>query len=46
MAEDKLVGNIATETILDVLKNEGMSPAIDWNALKEAQRFADITFPS
>jgi hydroxymethylglutaryl-CoA lyase len=46
MAEDKLVGNIATETILDVLKNEGMSPAIDWNALKEAQRLADITFPS
>jgi hydroxymethylglutaryl-CoA lyase len=46
MAEDKLVGNLATETILDVLKQEGVSPEIDWNALVEAQRIADLTFLS
>jgi hydroxymethylglutaryl-CoA lyase len=45
MANDDLVGNVATETILDVLKEEGLSVAIKENHLQTALRLAAEIFP-
>jgi hydroxymethylglutaryl-CoA lyase len=46
MAEDELVGNIATETILDFLKARRLSTGIDEKTFIEAQAIADRIFPS
>lgn len=44
MAEDKLVGNIATETIVDFLMSKGDPPALNQSALAEALRMATRVF--
>lgn len=44
MAEDTLVGNVATETILSFLESKGVNPAIDQFELSEAMRMADEVF--
>ncbi len=46
MAKDKLVGNIATEAILEVLNQEGTEPGINHEALQKAQAIADEIFPA
>lgn len=40
MAEDKLVGNLATETIVAHLTARGMPPALNMDAFREAVRMA------
>jgi hydroxymethylglutaryl-CoA lyase len=45
MAEDKLVGNLATETIVTWLKTNGNSPDLDEDAFRQALIMADLTFP-
>lgn len=46
MANDELVGNLATETILSFLKMKGAQPAIDENEFAKALTMADSVFPS
>jgi hydroxymethylglutaryl-CoA lyase len=46
MAEDELVGNLATETILSFLDSKNSAPNLDRIALKEAMVLADSIFPS
>jgi hydroxymethylglutaryl-CoA lyase len=45
MAEDELVGNLATETVLTYLDSKMAAPALDRLALKEAMLLVDLTFP-
>lgn len=45
MANDELVGNLATETILSLLKSKGASPAIDEKEFANALLMADSVFP-
>jgi hydroxymethylglutaryl-CoA lyase len=45
MANDELVGNLATETILSLLKSKGSSPAIDEKEFANALLMADSVFP-
>lgn len=45
MAEDELVGNLATETILDYLGSKNALPAIDRNEFGKALIMADAVFP-
>jgi hydroxymethylglutaryl-CoA lyase len=45
MAEDKLVGNMATETILDYLTAHGDSPQLNLDELAAAMALADSVFP-
>ena len=44
MAEDKLVGNIATEAIINYLSNWDEKPEIDFPALQDALNFAPKVF--
>lgn len=44
MAEDTLVGNVATETILLFLESKGINPGIDLPEFSEAMRMADEVF--
>ncbi len=44
MAEDELVGNLATETILSYLDQQAAAPAIDREALQKAMIMADSVF--
>jgi len=44
MAKDDLVGNVATETVLDVLSSEGALPEIDRQALNVALRESTNVF--
>jgi hydroxymethylglutaryl-CoA lyase len=46
MAEDVLVGNIATETILEFLKSRKLPNVVDQEQFIEAQAIADGIFPS
>jgi hydroxymethylglutaryl-CoA lyase len=46
MAEDVLVGNLATETILSFLDSKPNAPAIDKDAFRQALLLADATFPT
>jgi hydroxymethylglutaryl-CoA lyase len=46
MAKDELVGNLATETILDFLALVGASPPLDPEALTESVRIAAEIFPN
>ncbi len=46
MAEDELVGNIATETIVDFLNTRGIRHSVNNERFIEAQALADRTFPS
>ena len=45
MANDALVGNLATESILDFLVQHGVNPGIDQNELSHAIAIADEIFP-
>ena len=45
MAEDELVGNLATETVLMFLDSKGSTPKIDRNAFAEALSLANSIFP-
>jgi hydroxymethylglutaryl-CoA lyase len=45
MAEDELVGNLATETILDYLSAQHASPDINQEEFARALRMADSIFP-
>jgi hydroxymethylglutaryl-CoA lyase len=45
MAEDELVGNLATETVLAYLDSKNSSPKLDREAFKEAIQLADSIFP-
>ncbi|MGB4974231.1 MAG: hydroxymethylglutaryl-CoA lyase, partial [Cyclobacteriaceae bacterium] len=44
MAEDELVGNLATETILDYLTSQQAQPAIDKEAFAKSLTMADSIF--
>lgn len=44
MASDSLTGNIATEEVLEVLKQRGLSSNVDPDAFAEALQFADEIF--
>ncbi|MFY0653015.1 MAG: hydroxymethylglutaryl-CoA lyase [Cyclobacteriaceae bacterium] len=44
MAEDKLIGNIATETIIQYLKGFNQQLQIDYHAMEEALNFAPQIF--
>lgn len=44
MANDELVGNIATETIVSLLDDFGASPDLDRKAFNEAMTIADAVF--
>lgn len=44
MAEDDLVGNLATETILDFLTTQNAKPQLNEEALAESLRMADSIF--
>lgn len=46
MAEDALVGNIATETIIDVLNARSVQHSINQETFIEAQALADTIFPA
>ena len=46
MAEDKLVGNLATETIIDYLDANHAAPALNREALRDAMILADSIFPT
>lgn len=45
MAEDELVGNLATETIISYLSSQHAAPPLDHTALAEAMTMADSIFP-
>jgi hydroxymethylglutaryl-CoA lyase len=45
MAEDDLVGNLATETIIAYLESKGLNTGLDKVALTEAMKTADEIFP-
>ncbi|MBI3218131.1 MAG: hydroxymethylglutaryl-CoA lyase [Bacteroidetes bacterium] len=45
MAEDELVGNLATETILSYLDQQSAAPELDREALQKAMIMADSVFP-
>jgi hydroxymethylglutaryl-CoA lyase len=45
MAEDELVGNLATETIIEYLTSQNAAPALDQTELAKALRLADSIFP-
>jgi hydroxymethylglutaryl-CoA lyase len=45
MAEDELVGNLATETVLSYLDAKNDAPSIDRLAFNEALLLADTIFP-
>ncbi len=45
MAEDELVGNLATETVLSFLDSKNDTPKLDRVALQEAMLLADSIFP-
>jgi hydroxymethylglutaryl-CoA lyase len=45
MAKDDLVGNLATETILSYLKEQGVTTKIDENEFAKAMAIADEIFP-
>jgi hydroxymethylglutaryl-CoA lyase len=45
MAEDHLIGNLATETIVDYLDNVNAAPRLDRDALRRAIAMADLIFP-
>jgi hydroxymethylglutaryl-CoA lyase len=44
MAEDKLVGNVATEIIVDYLESQGIGHGLDKRALAKAQQIASSVF--
>lgn len=46
MAKDDLVGNLATEKILDYLASQNSKPAMDEAALAKAMQMADAVFAS
>lgn len=46
MAEEELVGNLATETIISFLDQKGASLALDRKELAKAMRLAHSTFPN
>jgi hydroxymethylglutaryl-CoA lyase len=45
MAEDELVGNLATETIVNYLISKGASPALNQQAFAKSLVMADSVFP-
>ena len=45
MAEDELVGNLATETILSYLDQQSAAPVLNREALQKAMIMADSVFP-
>ncbi|WP_333818754.1 hydroxymethylglutaryl-CoA lyase [Ohtaekwangia sp.] len=45
MAEDELVGNVATENILFCLEQHGINTGVDTKAFAEALKLADEIFP-
>lgn len=45
MAEDELVGNLATETILSCLDPNKINPPVNMQAFAQALQLADTTFP-
>ncbi len=45
MAEDKLVGNLATETIIQFLASKGEPPALNMDAFRESVDMASGIFP-
>ena len=45
MAEDELVGNLATETILSFLESKNAAPTINKKEFHEALKMADSIFP-
>jgi hydroxymethylglutaryl-CoA lyase len=45
MADDELVGNMATETILNFLEEKGVNTGIDKQAFAEAMKIASTIFP-
>jgi hydroxymethylglutaryl-CoA lyase len=45
MAEDELVGNLATETIVTYLESKGDSPGLNMNEFAKALVLADRVFP-
>lgn len=45
MANDALVGNIATETIINFLRSINIEPSLNGRAFNEALALADVTFP-
>ena len=45
MAEDVLVGNIATENLLDFAKQQNIETGLNQEAFKAAQQLAALTFP-
>jgi hydroxymethylglutaryl-CoA lyase len=45
MAEDQLVGNLATETILSYLKGKNAMPALDQDEFVKSLQLADSVFP-
>jgi hypothetical protein len=45
MAEDELVGNLATETILNYLMSKNASPALNQSEFAKALLMADRVFP-
>ena len=45
MAEDELVGNLATETILSYLDQQSAAPNLNREALQKAMIMADAVFP-
>lgn len=46
MAEDKLVGNIATETLIQFFESKGVLPRLDMEALSKAVKMATEVFKS
>ncbi len=46
MAEDELVGNLATETVLSFLDSKNDAPALDRAAFQEVMKLADSIFPA
>jgi hydroxymethylglutaryl-CoA lyase len=45
MAKDELVGNMATETILDFLKSKNESPTLNYAEFEKAVQLAEQIFP-
>lgn len=46
MADDELVGNLATETILSYLTDQGTAPMLNMEAFHKSMELADEIFPS
>ncbi len=44
MAKDELVGNVATEALLAILKNKGIDTKLDMLEFGEAMKLADVVF--